>query len=79
MQNGIRSYHLPATASIQLLQLMTWKVHFFLAHRRDSLEGCTRLLGKGSIQYLGDNKGLILFTEIRKLWSAHPKALQESR
>ena len=29
MQSGIGSYHLPATASIQLLQLMTWKVHFF--------------------------------------------------
>ena len=29
MQNGIRSYHSPATASIQLLQLMTWKVYFF--------------------------------------------------
>ena len=29
MQSEIGSYHLPATASIQLLQLMTWKVHFF--------------------------------------------------
>ena len=27
-QNGIRSYHLPATVLTQLQQLMTWKVHF---------------------------------------------------
>ena len=37
------------------------------------------MLGKCSIQYLGNDKGLILFTEIHKLWSAHTKALQESR
>ena len=37
------------------------------------------MLGKGSIRYLGDNKGLILFAEIHKLWSAHAKALQENR
>ena len=29
IQNGIRFYLLPATASIQLLQLTTLKVHFF--------------------------------------------------
>ena len=52
---------------------------FLLVQRRDLLEGYTRLLGKGSIQYLGDDKGLILFSEIHKLWSAHAKALQESR
>ena len=51
----------------------------FLVHRRDPLEGCTGLLGKGSIWYLGNDKGLILFTEICKLWSAQTKALQESR
>ena len=51
----------------------------FLVHRRDPLEGCTRLLGHGNIRYLGDDKGLILFTEIHKLWSAHTKALQENR
>ena len=79
MQNGIRSYHLPATASIQPLQLTTWKAHFFLVHGRDPLEGCTGLLGKGSIRYLGDDKGLILFAEIHKLWSAHAKALKENR
>ena len=33
-----------------------------------SLEGCTGLLGSGNIRYLGDNKGLILFTELPKLW-----------
>ena len=52
---------------------------FFLVHGRDPLEGCIGLLGQGSIRYLGDNKGLILFAEICKLWSAHAKALQENR
>ena len=52
---------------------------FFLVHRRDPLEGCMGLLGKGSIRYLGDDKGLILLTEVHKLWSAHAKALQENR
>ena len=52
---------------------------FFLVHGRDPLEGCTGLLGKGNIRYLGNGKGLILFTEICQLWSAHAKALQESR
>ena len=37
------------------------------------------MLGKGSIRYLGDDKGLILFPEILKLWSAHAKALEENR
>ena len=52
---------------------------FFLVHGRGPLEGHTGLLGQGSIRYLGDDKGLILFTEICKLWSAHTKALQENR
>ena len=52
---------------------------FFLVHGRDTLEGCIQLLGQGSIRYLGNDKGLILFAEICKLWSAHPKALQENR
>ena len=52
---------------------------FFLVHGRDPLEGCTGFLGKGNIRYLGDDKGLILFAEICKLWLAHAKALQESR
>ena len=52
---------------------------FFLVHRRDPLEGCSRLLGPGSIRYLGDDKGLILFTKLCKLWSAHTKSLQENR
>ena len=52
---------------------------FFLIHGRDPLEGCTRLLGPGNIRYLGDDKGLILFTELCKLWSAHTKSLQENR
>ena len=48
---------------------------FFLVHGRDPLEGCTGLLGQGSIQYLGNDTGLILFAEICKLWSAHSKFL----
>ena len=52
---------------------------FFLVHGRDPLEGHTRLLGKGNIRYLGNDKGLILFAEICKLWSAHAKALHENR
>ena len=52
---------------------------FFLIHRRDPLEGHTRLLGSGNIRYLGDDKGLILFTKLRKLWSAHTKSLQANR
>ena len=52
---------------------------FFLIHRRDPLDGCTRLLGTGSIRYLGDDKGLILFAELCKLWLAHAKSLQENR
>ena len=52
---------------------------FFLIHGRDLLEDHTRLLGKGNLRYLGDDKGWILFTEICKLWLVHSKALQESR
>ena len=52
---------------------------FFLIHSRDLLEGCTGLFRKNDVRYLGDNKGLILFTEICKLWSAHATALQENR
>ena len=47
----------------------------FLIHGRDSLEGHTGLLIKNDIRYLGDDKGLILFAEIHKLWLAHAKAL----
>ena len=52
---------------------------FFLIHGRDLLEGHTGLLGKNDIRYLGDDKGLILFAEIHKLWLANAKALQENR
>ena len=52
---------------------------FSLIHGRDPLEGCTGLLGKGDIRYLGNDKGLILFAEICKLWLANAKALQENR
>ena len=52
---------------------------FFLINGRDPLEGHTGLLAKGDIRYLGDEKGLILFIEIHRLWLAHAKALQENR
>ena len=51
----------------------------FVIYGRDLLEGCTALLGKNGIRYLGDGKGLIIFAEIHKLWSAHTKDLQENR
>ena len=52
---------------------------FFLIHGRDLLESHTGLLEKKDIRYLGDDKGLILFAEIDKLWLAHAKALPENR
>ena len=33
----------------------------------------------GDTRYMGAEKGLILFTELRKLWSTHTKHLQENR
>ena len=55
------------------------EILFLLIHGRDQLDGHTRLLGPGSIRYLGDNKGLILFTKLCRLWSAHTKSLQVNR
>ena len=37
------------------------------------------MLGSGNTRYLGDNKGLILFAELHKLWLSHAKSLQENR
>ena len=51
---------------------------FFLIHGRDLLEGCTVLSGSGDIRYMGDDKGLILFTKVCKLWLTHAKSLQEN-
>ena len=48
---------------------------FFLVHGSDPLEDHRELLRKNDIRYLGDDKGLILFAEIHKLWLAHTKAL----
>ena len=39
---------------------------FFLMHGRDPLEGCAELFCSGDIRYMGDEKGLILFTELMK-------------
>ena len=33
----------------------------------------------GNIKYLGDDKGLILFAKLHKLWLTHAKSLQENR
>ena len=52
---------------------------FFLMHGRDPLEGCAGLFCSGDTRYMGDEKGLILFTELRKLWSTHARNLQENR
>ena len=52
---------------------------FFLIHGRDPLEGHAGLFCSGDTRYMGNEKGLILFTELRKLWSTHAKSLQENR
>ena len=52
---------------------------FFLIHGRDPLEGYARLFGSGNIRYMGNDKGLILFAELCKLWLSHTKSLQENR
>ena len=78
IQNGMTSYHLPVTVSTPP-PADDLESPFFLIHGRDPLEGCTGLLEKNDIRYLGDDKGLILFTEIRKLWLAHATGLQENR
>ena len=44
---------------------------FFLIHGKDPLERHARLLGSGNIRYLGNDKGLNLFTELYKLWLTH--------
>ena len=52
---------------------------FFLIHVRDPLEGCARLFSSGDTRYMGNEKGLILFAKLRKLWLTHAKSLQEKR
>ena len=52
---------------------------FFLIHRRDPLEGHAGLFCSGDTRYMGNEKGLILFAELRKLWLTHAKNLQEHR
>ena len=51
----------------------------FLIHGRHPLEGHTGLLGPGNIRYMGNDKGLILFAKLCKLWLSHAKSLQENR
>ena len=50
---------------------------FFLIHGRNPLEGHARFFGSGNIRYMGDDKGLILFAELCKLWLSHDKCLQK--
>ena len=52
---------------------------FFLIHGRDPLEGHAGPFGLGDTRYMGDDKGLILFTELHKLWLTHAKSLPENR
>ena len=52
---------------------------FFLIHGRDPLEGHAGLLCLGDTRYMDDEKGLILFAKLRKLWLTHAKSLQENR
>ena len=52
---------------------------FFLIHGRDPLEGHAGLFGSGDIRYIGDDKGLIPFAKLHKLWLTHAKSLQENR
>ena len=52
---------------------------FFLIHGRDPQEGCTELFGSGDIRYMGNDKGLILFAKLCKLWLTYAKCLQENR
>ena len=52
---------------------------FFLIHVGDPLEGHAGLFCSGDTRYMGNEKGLILFAELRKLWSTHAKNLQENR
>ena len=52
---------------------------FFLIHGRDPLEGHARLLSSCDIRYMGNDRGLILFTELYKLWLTYTKSLQENR
>ena len=49
----------------------------FLICGRYPLEGHARLFSSGDTRYMGDEKSLILFAELRKLWLTHGKSLQE--
>ena len=55
------------------------KSPYFLIQCRDPLEGCAGLFGSGDTRYMGNEKGLILFAELRKLWLTHAKSLLENR
>ena len=69
MLNETKYYHLPVTVLNSTPTSDDLESPFFLIHGRDPLEGHTRLLGPGNIRYIGNDKGLILFTKLCKLWS----------
>ena len=52
---------------------------FLLILGRDPLEGHAGLVSSGDTRYMGNEKGLILFTKLRKLWLMHAKSLQENK
>ena len=79
MPNGTKSYHLPVTVLTQHPQQMTWRVHSSSSMAEIPWKDIARLLGSGNIRYMGDDKGLILFAELCKLWLSHTKGLQENR
>ena len=79
MPNGTNSYHLPVTVLTQHPQQMTWRVHSSSSMAEIPWKDVPGLLGSGNIRYMGNEKGLILFAELCKLWLSHAKSLQENR
>ena len=73
MPNGIKFCLLPVTASTPIPASDDLESPFFLMHGRDPLDRCAGLFCTGDTRYMGDEKDLILFTELRKLWSTHTK------
>ena len=79
MPNGTEYYHLPATVLTQHPQLMTCRVCFSSSMAETHWKDVPDYLGSTNIRYLGNDKGLILFSELHKLWLTHAKSLQENR
>ena len=71
MPTGTKSYHSTCYCFNSTPTADDLENPFFLIHGRDSLEGHAGLLGSGNVRYMGDDKGLILFAELCKLWLSH--------